>query len=138
MPPYANWGQRVVAWLIDNLVAAVGIDMVESSYYSWGHGIRVASWVIAIIGVVWALYNAYLAGQIGQSTGKRVMHIRLARFVDGQVVGPAYGLLRLFMNVVFWVICIIPGLLNYLWPLWDSKSQTWSDKIASSVVVKLQ
>jgi hypothetical protein len=52
------------------------------------------------------------------------------------VVGPAYGLLRLFMNGVFWAICVIPGVLNYLWPLWDRKSQTWSDKIASSVVVQ--
>jgi uncharacterized RDD family membrane protein YckC len=56
--------------------------------------------------------------------------------VDGQVVGPAYGLLRLFLNVVFWVVCAIPGIFNYLWPLWDRKSQTWSDKIASSVVVQ--
>ena len=55
---------------------------------------------------------------------------------DNQSLG--YGLLRLFMNVVFWVVCLIPGLLNYLWPLWDPKSQTWSDKIASSVVVKTQ
>lgn len=136
MPPYAGWGQRVVAWLIDNLVAAVGIDLLEASYSDWNTSGRAVSWVIAVIGVVWALYNAYQAGQTGQSTGKRRMHIRLARYVDGEVVGGGYGLLRLFMNVVFWVICVIPGLLNYLWPLWDKKSQTWSDKIASSVVVK--
>jgi uncharacterized RDD family membrane protein YckC len=138
MPPFANWGQRAAAWLIDNLVAAVGIGLVEATYYSWGHGIRILSWVIAVVGVIWALYNAYLAGKTGQSTGKRMMGIRLARFADGQVVGPAYALLRLMMNVVFWVVCFIPGLLNYLWPLWDRKSQTWSDKIASSVVVRAQ
>lgn len=138
MPPYANWGQRVVAWLVDNLVAAVGVDLLEASYYNWGTGGRAASWAITVVGVIWSLYNAYQAGQTGQSTGKRMMHIRLARFVDGQVVGGGYGVLRLFMNVVFWVVCLIPGVLNYLWPLWDPKSQTWSDKIASSVVVKTQ
>ncbi|WP_051451605.1 RDD family protein [Actinospica robiniae] len=138
MPPYAGWGQRVVAWLIDNLVAAVGIDLLEASYSDWNTSGRAVSWVITVIGGIWALYNAYQAGQTGQSTGKRMMHIRLARYVDGQVVGGGYGLLRLFMNVVFWVICVIPGLLNYLWPLWDKKSQTWSDKVASSVVVKAQ
>lgn len=26
--------------------------------------------------------------------------------------------------------------LNYLWPLWDKKHQTWHDMIVSSVVVK--
>jgi uncharacterized RDD family membrane protein YckC len=136
MPPYASWGQRVGAWLIDNLVAAVGISLLDASYYDWSRGARAASWVIMVVGVVWALYNAYLAGKTGQSTGKRILGIRLARYIDGQVVGPGYGVLRLFMNAVFWAICIIPGVLNYLWPLWDRKSQTWSDKIASSVVVR--
>ena len=136
MPPYASWGQRAGAWLIDNLVAAIGISLTEAAYYDWGNGARTAAWVIALIGVVWSVYNAYLAGQTGQSTGKRTVGIRLARYADGQVVGPAFALLRLFMNVVFWAVCFIPGLLNYLWPLWDQKSQTWSDKIATSVVVR--
>ena len=136
MPPYAGWGQRVGAWLIDNIVAAIGISMTEAAYYDWGNGARAAAWVVLVIGVVWSVYNAYQAGQTGQSAGKRTLGIRLARYADGQPVGGAFGLLRLFMNVVFWVICFIPGVLNYLWPLWDQKSQTWSDKIASSVVVR--
>ncbi len=136
MPPYAHWGQRVGAWLIDNLPAAVGISLLDASYYDWSTGARAAGWVIAIVGVVWAISNAFRAGRTGQSTGKRILGIRLARYMDGQVVGPGYGVLRLFMNAVFWAICIIPGVLNYLWPLWDRKSQTWSDKIASSVVVR--
>ncbi|MBR7834330.1 RDD family protein [Actinospica durhamensis] len=136
MPPYATWGQRVGAWLIDNVVAAAGFYLADFSYYNWGHGLRVIGWIIAVLGVVWAFYNAWLAGTTGQSTGKRYAGIRLARYADGQVVGGPYGILRLCMNFVFWVVCIIPGVLNYLWPLWDKKSQTWSDKVASSVVVK--
>jgi uncharacterized RDD family membrane protein YckC len=136
MPPYARWSQRAGAWLLDNVVAVIGIWLLEASYYDWGTGMRILCWIITVVGVVWAVYNAYLAGQTGQSNGKRLAGIRLARFADGQVVGPAFGVLRLFMNVVFWAICVIPGLLNYLWPLWDRKSQTWSDKIASSVVVQ--
>jgi uncharacterized RDD family membrane protein YckC len=136
MPPYARWGQRAGAWLIDNFVAVVGIWLTDAAYLDWGNGARAAGWVVAVLGVVWAIYNAYLAGKTGQSTGKRVAGIRLARYTDGQAVGPLYALLRLFMNVVFWAICVIPGVLNYLWPLWDQKSQTWCDKIASSVVVQ--
>ena len=136
MPPYAGWGQRVGAWLIDNIVAVIGISLTEAAYYDWGNGTRAIGWVVLVLGVVWSLYNAYLAGQTGQSTGKRTAGIRLARYADGQPIGAAFGLLRLFLNVVFWVICFIPGVLNYLWPLWDQKSQTWSDKIASSVVVR--
>ena len=136
MPPFATWWQRVGAWLIDNLPALIGGWITDVAYYDWGNGPRVTGWVISFVGLVWAIYNAYLAGKTGQSTGKRLAGIRLARYTDGQVVGAAYGILRLFMNTVFWVICVIPGVLNYLWPLWDQKSQTWSDKIASSVVVQ--
>jgi uncharacterized RDD family membrane protein YckC len=138
MPPFAGWGQRAGAWLIDNLPATIGIWLTEGaySYNSWATGIRVLGVIIVAAGVIWSVYNAYLAGQTGQSTGKRLAGIRLARFSDGQPIGPWFGVLRLFMNVVFWVVCVIPGLLNYLWPLWDKKSQTWSDKIASSVVVR--
>ena len=138
MPPFAGWGQRAGAWLIDNLIAVIGIWLTEGaySYNSWATGTRVLGVIIVAVGVIWAVYNAYLAGQTGQSTGKRMAGIRLARFTDGQPIGPWFGVLRLFMNVVFWAVCVIPGLLNYLWPLWDKKSQTWSDKIASSVVVQ--
>jgi uncharacterized RDD family membrane protein YckC len=136
MPPFATWWQRVGAWLIDNLPALIGGWITDIAYYDWGNGPRVTGWVISFVGLVWAVYNAYLAGKTGQSTGKRLAGIRLARYADGQVVGAAYGILRLFMNAVFWAICVIPGVLNYLWPLWDQKSQTWSDKIASSVVVQ--
>lgn len=136
MPPLANWGQRAAAWLIDNLLAVIGLSILDASYYDWGSGPRAAGWVLALVGVFWSILNAYRAGRSGQSAGKRIAGIRLARYLDGQVVGPAFGVLRLFMNVVFWAICVIPGVLNYLWPLWDRKSQTWSDKIASSVVVR--
>ncbi|HTJ71848.1 MAG TPA: RDD family protein [Actinospica sp.] len=136
MPPFATWGQRAGAWLIDNLPAVIGGWITDAAYYNWGTGPRVIGWVIAVAGLVWAVYNAYLAGKTGQSTGKRMSGIRLARYADGQPVGAGYGILRLFMNAVFWAICVIPGILNYLWPLWDQKSQTWSDKIASSVVVR--
>jgi uncharacterized RDD family membrane protein YckC len=136
MPPFASWGQRAGAWLIDNFVAVVGISILDAAYYNWSYGVRAFAWVLMAVGVLWSIYNAYLAGQSGQSTGKRLAGIRLARYVDGQVVGPAFGILRLFLNAVFWAICVIPGIFNYLWPLWDRRAQTWSDKIASSVVVR--
>jgi uncharacterized RDD family membrane protein YckC len=112
MPPFAGWGRRVAAWLIDNIPALVGLSILDTAYYDWSSGPRAAGWVVTIVGVVWSIYNAFLAGRTGQSTGKRIVGIRLARYLDGQVVGPAFGVLRLFMNAVFWAICVVPGLLN--------------------------
>lgn len=131
MPPYAGWWKRVGASLLDNVLVSVALGLiVEPSNSSVLEGIS------GVLGFVWSLYNAFLAGRTGQSYGKRAVGIRLARMEDGRPVGGGYGLLRWLMNDVLVLLCFVPGLLNYLWPLWDSKHQTFSDKIADSVVVR--
>ena len=131
MPPFAGWWQRVGAWLLDNVLIGLALSLIVS----WSHSDALET-LTGIIALAWAIYNAWRAGATGQSYGKRAVGIRLARLSDGKPVGGGYGLLRLLMNVVFSALCFIPGLLNYLWPLWDEKHQTWSDKIAGSVVVR--
>lgn len=133
MPPFAGWWDRVAAFLLDNGIAIIGGSFDSANINA---GANVAFGIVSLIGLVWAIYNAVQAGRTGQSFGKRTVGIRLARFVDGMPVGGGLGFLRLFFNWLFSVLCFIPGLLNYLWPLWDAKHQTWSDKIARSVVVK--
>lgn len=133
MPPYAGWWQRVGASLLDNYLVGLALELIVS--WSGSSALRTIGGLIAL---AWALYNAYLAGKTGQSYGKRAIGIRLARMEDGLPVGGGYGLLRWLMNTVFWLLCVIPGVLNYLWPLWDAKHQTWSDKIANSVVVRAE
>jgi len=133
MPPFAGWWERVAAFLLDNGIAIIGGGVGGSGI---NRGTEIAFDIIGLAGLIWAIYNAVIAGRTGQSFGKRTVGIRLARFVDGQPVGGGYGFLRLFLNWLFFVLCFLPGILNYLWPLWDAKHQTWSDKIAKSVVVK--
>lgn len=133
MPPLADWGQRATAFLLDNGVAIVAGWIAGGERST---SIEVIFGLIGLAGAVWAIANAVRAGRTGQSYGKRVMGIRLARLADGHPVGGGLGFLRLFLNWILWVACVIPGVLNLLWPLWDRKNQTWSDKIAKSVVVK--
>ncbi|HEV2634265.1 MAG TPA: RDD family protein [Actinocrinis sp.] len=131
MPPYAGWWKRVGAYLLDNVLVGVALGLItEPTHNSALEGLTSA------IAVIWSLYNAFLAGSRGQSYGKRAVGIRLARMQDGTPVGGGYGLLRWLMNGVFTLLCFVPGVLNYLWPLWDANHQTWSDKIAGSVVVQ--
>jgi uncharacterized RDD family membrane protein YckC len=133
MPPLADWSQRATAFILDNGVAVVA-GWVSAGNVS--KATDVVFGIIGLVGVVWAIINAVRAGREGQSYGKRVMGIRLARLADGQPIGAGLGFLRLFLNWLLWVLCVIPGVLNLLWPLWDGKKQTWSDKLAKSVVVK--
>jgi uncharacterized RDD family membrane protein YckC len=133
MPQLADWSQRATAFLLDNGVAIVAGWIAGGNV---NNATDVAFGLVGLAGVVWAIVNAVRAGREGQSYGKRVMGIRLARLSDGQPIGGGLGFLRLFLNWIFWVACIVPGVLNLLWPLWDGRNQTWCDKIAKSVVVK--
>lgn len=135
MPPLADWGQRAGAFALDNGVAIVAGWIAGATR---NNTLDVVFGLISFFGLIWAIVNAVRAGRTGQSYGKRTLGIRLARFSDGQPVGAGLGFLRLFLNWVLWVACILPGVLNLLWPLWDGKRQTWSDKIARSVVVRTQ
>lgn len=133
MPPLADWGQRATAFILDNGVAIVAGWVAGGAR---NDSVDIVFGIIGFFGVIWSIVQAVRAGRTGQSYGKRVMGIRLARLVDGQPVGGGLAFLRLFLDWLFWVLCIIPGVLNLLWPLWDRKNQTWCDKIAKSVVVK--
>ena len=61
-------------------------------------------------------------------------NIRVLRDADGSSVGYLRALLRAVFPVILW-ITLIGGVLDVLWPLWDSKHQTLHDKIAGTVVV---
>jgi uncharacterized RDD family membrane protein YckC len=94
--------------------------------------------LFSLLALGWALYNGYIAGQTGQSTGMKQSGLRLVGEQTGQPIGGTQGLVR---NLLFlaYAICGCFGivvLLDALWPLWDTNKQTLRDKIAKSVVVK--
>src|SRR5215472_13062554 len=88
MPPFAGWWERVAAFLLDNGIAIVGGSIGGSDI---NNATDIVFDVIGLAGLIWAVYNAVLAGRTGQSFGKRTVGIRLARFVDGQPIGGGLG-----------------------------------------------
>ena len=124
-PPLASWGERVVANLIDYSGPAIVASFVQNTV---SYALGSLLWLAAL---GWGLYNAYLAGQTGQSTGKKQNGLRLLREQDGQVIGGGMGIARFFLHILD-AFC----LLGFLWPLWDAKKQTFADKILKTVVVK--
>lgn len=87
--------------------------------------------IFYVAGLGWALYNAYQGGATGQFVGKKALNIRLLREDNGQPIGGGVGIGRYFLHIVDGLPCY----LGYLWPIWDSKRQTFSDKILKCVVV---
>jgi uncharacterized RDD family membrane protein YckC len=126
MPQLANWGERVLAGLIDFFILYF-LSVILS--LSRQQGLANIAFGLAVI---WGLINAYQQGATGQSTGKKIVGIRTLREQDGQPLGGGVGLGRGLLHI----LDLLPCGLGFLWPLWDSKNQTWADKIVKSVVVK--
>ncbi len=131
-PPLAEWPKRATAALYDFVgpwiavwvlwfVVGIVSDTLGFLVFTFG-------WIAAL---AWAVYNAYLAGQTGQSYGMQQFNIRLLRESDGQVIGGGLGIGRFFLHIVDNILCYI----GWLFPLWDAKKQTFADKILSTVVV---
>jgi uncharacterized RDD family membrane protein YckC len=125
MPQLASWGDRALGGLIDWFGPSLVAGIIAAGSPGIGRLLQVAAFG-------WALYNAYLGGSTGQSTGKKIAGIRLVREQDGQLLGGGAGIGRAFVHIVD----ALPCYLGFLWPLWDAKKQTFADKILSTVVVK--
>ncbi len=81
--------------------------------------------------IVWTFYNLYQGGKTGSRWGQKIVGIKLLKEATGQPVGGGFAIGRAFVHILDGIPCYI----GYLWPLWDSKKQTFADKIMGTVVV---
>ena len=157
--PYASWGARVGAAIIDGLVGAVamipfwigyglligGAASGASEYdpntgmYTTGEpngALMAIGGLLLFIGFLVSLaflfWNYGLKqGKTGYTIGKGVLGIKVIKEADGQVLGTWLSVGRFFVHYLDQLACYI----GYLWPLWDDKRQTFADKILSTIVV---
>lgn len=145
---YAPWINRVGAYLIDfipwfvaTMVFYIGyipfaIQAAQSpasgSLPTNGAGFMVGGALLMLAALGWQIYNRWLtAGKTGQSLGKRVTHIALISEETQHPIGTLNAFLRDLVHVLDGIVYI-----GYLWPLWDEKKQTFSDKLMKTVVVE--
>ncbi len=151
----ASYGQRVGAYLIDQVIvlvlalATAGV-MLLSAFGLWelvdppagGHDPPGGFIVMIILTypltfAVALSYRWLTHGKSGKTLGKRAVGIRLVSESTGASVGlgPSAGreLVMLALNIVS---CGVGNLLDLLWPLWDEKRQTLHDKAISSRVIR--
>jgi uncharacterized RDD family membrane protein YckC len=118
---YANWGQRVGAFLIDYVPIFV-LNIISNAI-----GNTAITALFFLINLGWWIYNrGYLAGTTGQSWGKKLLNLRLIGEQTGQPIGFGMALVRDVLHVF---VDFLPCLVGYLFPLWDAKRQTLADKI---------
>ncbi|KRF34720.1 RDD family protein [Nocardioides sp. Soil805] len=154
-PPYASWIQRVAAYLIDGLITLIAyvpgligvvvlaantetttdpVTGVTTSELTGGGGLAFGLVLLgAVLVVAFSIWNiVFRQGKTGYTIGKGVMGIKLVKEETGQPVGPGLSFVRQIAHVLDTVLCNI----GYLWPIWDSKRQTFSDKVMATIVIR--
>ncbi|MEV6282954.1 RDD family protein [Kribbella sp. NPDC051770] len=139
--PLASWGSRVLASIVDSLVPIVIILVGVFTSIAMSGSLETMSdagsavLVICYLGsILFQIWNRIIRqGRTGQSLGKKVVGLKVVSPETGELIGFGRNLGREVCAFVFNQFCF----LNVLWPLWDDKHQTWHDKVASDIVIKL-
>jgi uncharacterized RDD family membrane protein YckC len=153
--PYAEWWKRVVAALIDGVILYI-INVIVSAIFGIGSGADfavdpqtgevtgganffgrfvVGNLVLLLVGV--AYYVALNGSDRGQTVGKMALKIAVRDDATGGPAGYGKAFIRYIVGAVLFILCIIPGIIDLLFPLWDPKKQTLHDKAANTVVVEV-
>jgi len=148
-PQYAAWSERFRAWLLDMailvgvfLVVGVALSFISQAIFPAGPGVDVGSGVGALLVLPFVLlFPAYLAichGRArGQTPGKRAVGIAVRHASTLDRISYLRAFSRAYLTLVFWLLYAIPGIVDALWPLWDSKREALHDKIARTVVIRV-
>ncbi len=154
---YAQWGDRVIAALIDGSLVAVVMFVLYFVLGGIGLGLSaggnpegiagaiggsfccLAMFLAPVSALLIGLYNkVYLLTTRGSSIGQGLMKLKVVNG-DGSLLTTGMAMLRLLVQMGFgfipfvgWIVVLI----NLLWPLWDPQRQTLHDKAVGSFVIK--
>jgi hypothetical protein len=91
--------------------------------------------VLLVVGAAVQIWQSgWRQGAVGQSWGKSITGLRTVSAQTMRPIGGPMGLLRWLVDTLLGTVWILQ-VLNYLWPLWDERRQTWADKAVGSVVL---
>ncbi|MQS09770.1 RDD family protein [Streptomyces alkaliphilus] len=132
---YAGWGSRLVARIVDGLIIAV-VPVILMTTAIEVNGETVTIGPMYYIGLLLLLaggfFFAYLVGTTGQTPGRKMVNIQVVKEATGQPMGFGVAIARFLLDF----INSLPCFAGYLWPLWDAKKQTLTDKIVGSIVIR--
>jgi hypothetical protein len=91
--------------------------------------LTLVGWVFSVAAQIRLLIQR---GHLGYDAGDAVTKQRLVRANTMAPLGSGWSV---FGRSIVHIVDAIPCGLGFLWPIWDSKRQTFADKILSTVVV---
>lgn len=136
----AGYWPRAAAWLLDLLVIVAMV--VVLLFIAGGAGAsNDSAGSVVIIGALLGnvLYAPVLmcrkGERNGQTLGKQALGIRVVR-EDAEPIGVPVAFMREFVGKSLLGSVFPYPVVDYLWPVWDRRSQAVHDKIASTFVVR--
>lgn len=152
-PQFSSWGARVGGHILNGLAAILfGLPSIiaffagpreyQACTVNDRPGIcklpTSAGWtIIIVLGVVGLVAFAVVYGRAiassGQFWGHKAAGVRIVDARTGGNIGAGRAVARYIIG--HWIDGIV-CYLGYLWPLWDSKKQTFADKIFSTYSVR--
>jgi uncharacterized RDD family membrane protein YckC len=121
----AGFWRRFAGALIDGIVLGI-VGGILRAILGFGAGTGIG--LLLDFG-----YFTYFHGRTGQTPGNAVLGMRVVDIDSGEVIGYGRALIRALVAIVSTVVV----LLGFLWMLWDPRKQTWHDKAANSLPVKV-
>ena len=137
----ASWGRRLAALMIDTVVLATIITFtvlaagMSPEELNDRIGNREPLLILLLFVVPEAIYTTALIGSRNQTFGKMAVGIKVVDAENRSPIGYRRAFTRWFSTALLWILWV-PGILDHLWPLRDSRNQSFHDKFARSVVVR--
>ena len=130
---YAGFFRRLAALLLDFLIVVIVLTSFSIVLNGGSDGSFSLYGLISV--VFWWGYPMYFIGVKGQTPGKMALSVKVITKDGGQVPGYMKAFLREIVGK--FVSSLIFG-LGFFWMIWDKDKQTWHDKIAGTVVIKIK
>ena len=137
----ASWGRRLAALMIDTVVLAtiITFTVLAAGMSPEELNDRISNrepLIILLLFVVpEAIYTTALIGSRNQTFGKMAVGIKVLDAENRSPIGYRRAFTRWFSTALLWILWV-PGILDHLWPLRDSRNQSFHDKFARSIVVR--
>jgi uncharacterized RDD family membrane protein YckC len=145
---YAGFWRRFCAFLLDSLILGtvstitkfiIGFVMgavatASGSVITSQMDLSASLISSLVLLLLQAVYFVGFTGAKGQTFGKMAFKIKVVKIGTNEACGYVKAFLR---EIVGRLISAFVIGLGYFWMLWDKDKQTWHDKIAGTVVIKV-
>lgn len=133
-PKYARFTYRYAASILDQLILLVlMIPLLLIGFLIQGMKIEGIDSIFNILfGLMGVGYSVYFLHKDGATLGKKFFKVQV-QSLDGAPIGWGKAILRELLGKFLSSIVLSIG---YVWMLFDSKKQTWHDKLAKTIVIQ--